>query len=102
MKKHIFICGGSNKYQWGALDSVEKYSIETDSWSPLCPMNFKRSRPEVVALGKYIYALGGSSSTKVHVEKVTYSMFNIWVIPCNFLTGFNSYGKLVQNVSKQN
>ena len=78
LKKHIFICGGSND-DLGSLDSVEKYSIETDSWSSLCPMNFKRNQPKIVALGKYLYVLGDMTS-KGDAEKVKYPMYNIFLI----------------------
>ena len=54
---HIFACGGYDGDD--ELKTVEKYSIEKDEWSFVSPMKFKREEVVIVALGKYLYALGG-------------------------------------------
>ena len=53
--KEIFICGG---YNGESLNSVQKYSIKTDTWELVSPMNISRYGIAVVALGKYLYAIG--------------------------------------------
>ena len=68
--EYIYVCGGNTiKSPYESLNSVEKYSIETDTWSVVCPMNFKHSKLIVVALGKYLYAM---DSCNFDDKKVTY------------------------------
>ena len=55
--KQIFVCGGWNGRE--SLNSVEKYSIETDTWRFVSPMNNSRGRFAIVTLGKHLYAIGG-------------------------------------------
>ena len=55
--KHIFVCGGYNGIE--TLDYVEKYSTESDAWSFVSPMKFKRGSFTITALGIYLYAIGG-------------------------------------------
>ena len=69
LDKHLFACGGSGQKQ--TFHSVEKYSIETNQWSYVCPMNCQRRCFIVIALGKYLFAIGGIDKEKV-IEKVMY------------------------------
>ena len=39
---------------------VEKYTIETDTWQLMSPMSVSRDEFVIVALGKYLYAIGGA------------------------------------------
>ena len=55
--KQIFVCGGWNGSE--SLNSVEKYSIETDTWQFVSPMNNSRGCFAIVTLGKHLYAIGG-------------------------------------------
>ena len=67
--KHVFVFGGYNGRE--EINSVEKYSIEADTWSLVSPMNYIRSQCSVVALGKYFYAIGGLGIKNL-VDKVIY------------------------------
>ena len=68
--KFIFVCGG-NRNGYRSTASVEKYSIETDTWTLASPMKFKRENFSVVAHEKYLYAIGGiDCSTNIAVKEV--------------------------------
>ena len=73
--KYIFVCGGANRFQ--VLTSVEKYSIENDSWTCMSPMKYRRYFFCVTALGKYIYAIGGAAVGTI-VQSVRYIYFFIY------------------------
>ena len=71
--KYIYVCGGHNLL-FETLNTVEKYSIETDTWSFVSPMNFNQAQFSLVALGKYLYAVGGRVIEGALVEEVTYGV----------------------------
>ena len=66
INKHIFACGGYNGDD--ELNIVQKYSIEKDEWSFVSPMKYKRQGVVIVALGKYLYALGGFNTDNFGIE----------------------------------
>ena len=68
LNKEVFICGGWNDD--GFLNSVEKYSIATDTWQLLSPMRISRCGFAIVALGKHIYAIGGEGND-YYLDKVS-------------------------------
>ena len=72
--KQIFICGGFNGH---SLNSVEKYSIETDTWEFVSPMNVSRDEFSIVALGKHLHAIGGrgNCSNTVNIINKLLSFF---------------------------
>ena len=61
----LYAIGGWNP-QMGCLDTVEKYSIETNQWSPVEPMMKKRSSAGVALLNDDIYVVGGSDVQHSH------------------------------------
>ena len=63
----IFACGG-NGNDLEELNSVEKYSVETDTWSFACSMKFKRCNFALAACGKYLYAIGGYGPNGVVIQ----------------------------------
>ena len=85
--EQIFVCGGWNGE---TLNSVEKYSIETDSWKTLSPMNISRDEFAIVALGKYLYAIGGRE--KDSHDKVSMTFYYFYFI----LLASKTYLKLKQ------
>ena len=65
--KYVFVFGGYNGRE--EINSVEKYSIETDTWSIVSPMKLKRAQFPVVPFGKYLYAIGGLGIKNI-IDKV--------------------------------
>lgn len=47
LDKEIYVCGGYDGVT--SLNSVEKYSPETDTWTSVKPMNKSRSAGAVIA-----------------------------------------------------
>src|SRR6266581_2976372 len=61
------------------LTTVEKYDIDTDTWSPVAPLPNQRSDMAAVAHGGKIYVFGGCSSTGVTKEVDMYDpQTNTW------------------------
>ena len=61
------------------LTTVEKYDIDTDTWSPVAPLPNQRSDMAAVAHGGKIYVFGGCSSTGVTNEVDMYDpQTNTW------------------------
>uniref|UniRef100_UPI003467EED4 SAKe6DEtal n=1 Tax=synthetic construct TaxID=32630 RepID=UPI003467EED4 len=62
MNGRIYAVGGYDGSPDGHthLNSVEAYDPETDTWSPVAPMNTRRSGVGVAVLDGHIYAVGGS------------------------------------------
>ena len=56
-RKNIFVCGGFDDQK--ALNDVEKYSVETNSWTILNPMKKARYFCTITQLEEYLYAIGG-------------------------------------------
>ena len=80
--EHIYVCGGwdgpVDEFGLETVDkelrycnSLERYTIKTDSWRTLSYMRFKRRNFSIVALGNYLYAIGGLLCGRV-VEQVMY------------------------------
>jgi len=82
----IFVIGGrqstSGPCSGGPyLDTVEKYDIDTNTWSPVAPLPNQRSDMAAVAHGGKIYVFGGCSSTGVTKEVDIYDpQTNTWTI----------------------
>ena len=80
----IFVIGGrlstSGPCSGGPyLDTVEKYDIDTNTWSPVAPLPNQRSDMAAVAHGGKIYVFGGCSSTGVTKEVDIYDpQTNTW------------------------
>ncbi|KAK6016774.1 kelch repeat protein [Ostertagia ostertagi] len=53
----IYVCGGYDGAQF--LNSVECFDPVTMRWSPVTPMNIKRSRVSLVSNANSIYAIAG-------------------------------------------
>ena len=60
----LYAIGGN--FQMGRLDTVEKYSIETNQWSTVEPMKKKRSDAGVALLKNDVYVVGGFDGIHVH------------------------------------
>src|SRR6266704_1046854 len=80
----IFVIGGrqstSGPCSGGPyLETVEKYDIDTDTWSAVAPLPNQRSDIAAVAHGGKIYVFGGCSSTGVTGEVDMYDpQTNTW------------------------
>ena len=78
LNEQIFVCGGRNDS--GVLNSVEKYSIETDTWQFVSPMNFCRHSFSIVTLGKHLFVIGGDSGdslNRVNILLIFYYYFDL-------------------------
>ena len=57
-KGHVFVLGGFSGKQ--RLNSVEKYNVKEDKWTPMCAMKDKRHYLSACTINdEYIYAFGG-------------------------------------------
>lgn len=59
MEEYLYVIGGYNSIR---LNSVERYSPESDTWFPIESMNVRRSSPGVGVLNGKIYVVGGFDS----------------------------------------
>ena len=89
----IFVIGGrqstSGPCSGGPyFDTVEKYDIDTNTWSPVAPLPNQRSDMAAVAHGGKIYVFGGCSDTGVTKEVDMYDpQTNTWTPLAIMLTG---------------
>ena len=60
----LYAIGGN--YQMGRLETVEKYSIQSNQWSQVEPMKKRRSDAGVALLKNDIYVVGGFDGHTVH------------------------------------
>ena len=56
---YVFLCGGYIAETYLTLASVERYSLGTDSWSPMPDMNVRRQNASACTLGLKIYVFCG-------------------------------------------
>src|SRR6266705_5655045 len=92
----IFVIGGrqstSGPCSGGPyFDTVEKYDIDTNTWSAVAPLPNQRSDMAAVAHGGKIYVFGGCSDTGVTKEVDMYDpQTNTWTPLAIMLTGLAS------------
>ncbi|VDO74139.1 unnamed protein product [Heligmosomoides polygyrus] len=48
---------------WSSERTVERYDIESNSWTDVAPMNVRRGGVGVSALGKFLFAVGGNDGS---------------------------------------
>lgn len=68
----IYVVGGqenSDTY----LNSVDYYSPESNTWTSVAPMNFRRAECEVCALQGHLYVLGGRFGNQLKMDAHIYS-----------------------------
>ena len=56
----IYVVGGGDGREW--LNSAEVFDPKRNKWSPIASLKIKRWKCGLVALGGYLYALGGMDS----------------------------------------
>lgn len=79
-EKYIFVFGG-NELDVGSLDSIEKYSIETDKWT-IARVRLREPVHDTVAFnlgGSRVLIFGGSTNSQVN------SHFDIYDLTCDLL-----------------
>lgn len=64
----VYVCGGLDANR-KRINSVERYSPESNEWKTMSPMNRRRGAPQIVTLQGYIYAIGGDSGEELAVLK---------------------------------
>lgn len=60
---HLYVCGGYDGVT--SLNTVERYSPQTDKWKMISSMNKHRSAGGVVAFHGYVYAMGGHDGLSI-------------------------------------
>lgn len=65
--KHVYVSGGftDENYYEKPLNSVERYDMETKTWSNVDSLNEERGDKQLVALNGKVYALGGEAKVDV-------------------------------------
>lgn len=61
----LYVAGGRGKRGWSEdlyFSVVERYLPASDSWEEVASMDFARCRHQLVALGGFLYAIGGVDS----------------------------------------
>ena len=79
-EKAIFVFGG-NEQDIGSLDSIEKYTIETDKWT-IARVRLKEAVHDTVAFnlgGSRVLIFGGSSNNHLN------NHFDIYDMTCDLL-----------------
>ena len=63
------------------MQTVERYDVDADKWSPVAAMNVQRGGVGVAALEKYLYAVGGNDGTSSLDSCERYDpILNKWIL----------------------
>jgi N-acetylneuraminic acid mutarotase len=68
-ENHLYAIGGLSSGPRDVLDSVERYSPETDTWEAVAPMHNRRALPGVALLGDRIVVVGGGPAVEDPVAR---------------------------------
>jgi hypothetical protein len=60
MGGRLYVAGGMDDFQVNELTTVEAYDPQTNTWTACASMKYPRQSHQLVALGGYLYAVGGS------------------------------------------
>jgi hypothetical protein len=66
---HLYAIGGLAGGPQDVLDSVERYSAETDTWEAVAPMHKRRALPGVALLGDRIVVVGSEPAAEDPVAR---------------------------------
>ena len=91
------MCGGYDGVS--SLNTVERYSPDSNRWKVVSPMKKHRSAGGVVSFQGYIYALGGHDGLSIF-DSVSNKLLSIFIFfyllfcYCTYLINYNYYSHI--------